>query len=170
MSLVLTHLRSRGLRSTLSMQSRLANSFNMVPDQSQTLKKEFWDKNKELQRPISPHLGIYKIQMTNSLSILHRATGVGIGVLIYAGGISSLFASGVSFPEVLQVVQDHVPHFIIIGSKAAVGGGLIYHTLCGVRHLVWDMGYGFQLKQLYLSGYVVIALTGLGTVMILLRG
>jgi len=63
-----------------------------------------------------------------------------------------------------------VPHSLILASKVAVGGALLYHTLNGVRHLVWDVGYGFQLKHLYMSGYVVVVLTAIGAAVIFVRG
>lgn len=166
----LTRLCSRASPSNIIMQSRLASGFNMVPAQSQTLNKDFWDKNSNLKRPISPHLGIYKIQLTTSLSIFHRITGAGVGALLYGGGIGFLCASSTTFPEVLQLIQESIPHFIILSGKVGVAGGFLYHTLNGIRHLVWDMGYGFQLKHLQLSGIIVIVLTGLGSALVLLRG
>lgn len=143
--------------------SRAASNFTMTPVQDYTTKKEFWNKNRELNRPTSPHLSVYKIQLTSTLSILHRATGAGTGVAFYAGAIGLPLCTTMSFPEVVHLIQDAAPSFLIVATKTAIGGSLIYHTLNGVRHLFWDYGYGFKLRELYLSGYVVVALTALGT-------
>lgn len=160
----------RGRITPFSLYHRNASGFTMTPAQSQTLNKEFWDKNKQLNRPLSPHLSIYKIQLTSTLSIFHRITGVGVSVLLYGGGLGALVASGTSFPEIVNMIQQHVPHFLILTTKTAVAGGLLYHTLNGIRHLIWDIGYGFQLKHLYLSGYIVVALTALGTIIVFIKG
>lgn len=138
--------------------------------QGQTLaNKEFWSKNKELNRPMSPHLSIYKIQLTSTLSILTRITGLGASVVLYAGGIGAIFYNQ-SFPDLIQLIQTTIPHSLISVTKTALGGAIIYHTLNGIRHLIWDVGYGFKLKHLYTSGYIVIALTAIGTAMIFIRG
>lgn len=141
----------------------------MTPAQSKILNKDFWSKNKELNRPMSPHLTIYKPQLTSTLSIMNRITGLGVSVVLYGGGIGAIFCSQ-SFPEILQSVQAIVPHSLILVSKTAVMGAIIYHTLNGIRHLIWDVGYGFQLKHLYLSGYIVIALTAIGTGVVFIKG
>lgn len=114
-------------------------------------------------------MSIYKPQLTWTLSLGHRATGIGTAAALYAGGIGAL-ATSQSFPEIVQLIQNTVPGFLILSTKTALGGALIYHTLNGIRHLIWDVGYGFQLKHLYLSGYVVIALTAIGTAVVFIRG
>lgn len=121
-------------------------------------------------RPLSPHLTVYKPQLTSTLSIFHRITGLGASVVLYAGGIGALFSTSQSFPEIVQIIQNNVPSFMILATKTAIGGSLIYHTLNGVRHLAWDVGYGFQLKHLYMSGYAVVALTAIGTILVFIRG
>lgn len=134
-----------------------------------TTTKNFWDKNKQLNRPMSP-FHVYKIQITSGLSISHRLTGIGVSVLLYGGGIAAIFCTDHTFPELIQIVQNAVPQSLILASKTAVGGGLLYHTLNGVRHLFWDVGYGFKLKHLYYSGYAVVGMTALGTLIIYLQG
>jgi succinate dehydrogenase (ubiquinone) cytochrome b560 subunit len=134
-----------------------------------TADKEFWSKNKELNRPMSPHLTIYKFELPAILSISHRATGLAASVVLYAGGIGAIFCNQ-SFPELLQLVQANVPHSLILLTKTALGGAIIYHTLNGVRHLIWDAGYGFQLKHLYMSGYFVVAMTAIGTAIVFIKG
>lgn len=152
------------------LSPRTASNFTLTQTQSPTQYKDFWNKNKQLNRPMSPHLSVYKPQLTSTLSIFHRITGLGASAVLYAGGIGALFCTTTSFPEIVQLVQNTVPHFLIIATKTAIGGSLIYHTLNGVRHLIWDVGYGFQLKHLYISGYVVVALTAIGTAVIFIKG
>lgn len=148
----------------------MTSNFTMTQTSSETHNKEFWQKNKQLERPMSPHLTIYKFQLPANLSILHRITGLGASVVLYAGGIGALFCTSQSFPELLHLVQDNVPSFLIKATKSAIGGSLLYHTLNGVRHLVWDVGYGFKMQHLYISGYVVVALTAIGTAVIFIKG
>lgn len=119
---------------------------------------------------MSPHLSVYKPQLTSTLSIFHRITGLGTSVVLYAGGIGALFCTSTSFPEIVSLIQENIPHYLILATKTAIGGSLIYHTLNGVRHLIWDVGYGFQLKHLYLSGYIVVALTAIGTAVVFIKG
>lgn len=172
MSLFLAKLVQQQCRGTAFclLSTRTASNFTMTQAPNLNLSKNFLDKNKQLNRPLSPHLSIYKPQITTILSISHRFTGLGISALLYAGGIGALFSSGSSFPEIVQLIQHNVPSFLILATKTAIGGSLIYHTLNGVRHLVWDVGYGFQLKHLYMSGYVVVVLTAIGTALVFIKG
>jgi succinate dehydrogenase (ubiquinone) cytochrome b560 subunit len=94
---------------------------------------------------------------------------LGASVALYAGGIGAIFCNQ-SFPEILRIVQDFVPHSLLLVTKTALAGAIIYHTLNGVRHLVWDAGYGFQLKHLYMSGYFVVAMSVIGTAIVFIKG
>jgi len=119
----------------------------------------FWAKNKALGRPMSPHLTIYKFQITSVMSVTHRATG------IIQSGLLSLFAIGVmvlpgSFPTMLAQVQDfHFAAPLIFLAKFGLAWPFTYHLLNGVRHLAWDLGKGFKLPELYKTGYVVLGLS-----------
>lgn len=132
---------------------------------AQEEQKQFWDKNKTLKRPMSPHLTIYKPQLTSMLSITNRATGVALT------GILSAFALTISvlpsdFATYLAMVQSWSVGPALIGlTKLAIAWPFCYHTLNGIRHLVWDMGYGLDLKSVYTSGWFVLGLsilTGVG--------
>lgn len=172
MSLLIARLLRQECRQTAFslLSTRTASNFTMTQAASSNLDKNFMIKNKQLNRPLSPHLSVYKPQLTSTLSIFHRITGLGASVVLYGGGVAALFSTSQSFPEIVQLIQDSVPSFIILATKTAIGGGLIYHTLNGVRHLVWDVGYGFQLNHLYMSGYVVVALTAIGTALVFIKG
>ena len=105
-------------------------------------------------RPLSPHVGIYRWQITNTLSILHRLTGFGLAlglipltVWLYAAAYDpSLFdAIGGIFASV-------------IGKLALFAWTLAfyYHLANGMRHLNWDMGKGFSLDEVIDSGHIVV--------------
>lgn len=104
-------------------------------------------------RPLSPHLQVYRWQWTMAYSILHRATGIAlsVGTLALVWWLIAL-ASG---PEAFDIAQDVMGS--IIGRLALFGWtfALFYHLANGIRHLVWDSGYGFDLDVAALSGHAV---------------
>ena len=106
------------------------------------------------KRPLSPHLQVYRPQITSVLSILHRLTGIGLtlgAVLV----IWWLIAAAVS-PEAFATADGFLTSWfgllILVGSLWA----LWYHTLNGIRHLVWDAGYGYELDVMEKSGWAVV--------------
>jgi len=108
-------------------------------------------------RPLSPHLGIYRWQITNTLSILHRLTGVAL-----SGGLAVLSAwliTAAWFPG--YFTQLHWALGTIIGQIALFGWTVCfyYHLANGMRHLNWDLGYGFKLDEVTSSGRIVILFT-----------
>jgi succinate dehydrogenase / fumarate reductase cytochrome b subunit len=105
-------------------------------------------------RPLSPHLQVYRWQIGNSLSILHRITGValalGLVVLCYwlislAGGEDSDYAA-------LAILWSPVGLLFLIGWTFS----FLFHLLNGVRHLFWDAGYGFERTQRHASGWFAV--------------
>ncbi|KAK9701175.1 Succinate dehydrogenase/Fumarate reductase transmembrane subunit [Popillia japonica] len=99
---------------------------------------EDYDKfNTNLGRPLSPHLTIYKPQLTSMLSITHRGAGMALG-------------------GYLSIGTGWFTHFIL---KMSIALPLCYHYINGIRHLSWDMGKLLTLKQVYSSAYAVLALT-----------
>lgn len=123
--------------------------------------QDFFTKNSRLKRPISPYT-IYQPQLTSVLSISHRISGVALSVGIYAMGISQLFAS-TPFAHQLESLSTAIPSILIVTSKILVASGFGFHFANGIRHLFWDMGLGFGLKELYASGYAVLGITALVT-------
>ncbi len=105
-------------------------------------------------RPLSPHLQVYRPQLTSMLSFSHRATGVAlaVGTLLLVWWLVAA-ASG---PEAFAVVQGFIGS--ILGRLLLFGWtlALFYHLCNGIRHLFWDAGYGFELKQAYASGWLVL--------------
>ena len=118
-------------------------------------------------RPLSPHLSIYRLQLTSGLSILHRITGAYLyfGLAILAWTIFTL----VYFPYILEEVGTCIYSnlFTKILFKLMLVSwtfALFYHQLNGIRHLFWDAGKGFDLKTSYNSGKIVVALAILLTI------
>ena len=113
-------------------------------------------------RPISPHLSIYRPQLTSVMSIFHRFTGI----FLYLGIIftSWLIFALVYYPDCLQNIASKISDYRILINlmKLALFGwsfSFFYHLLNGVRHLFWDAGKGFDLKTSYMTGKIVIFLS-----------
>ena len=108
-------------------------------------------------RPLSPHLGIYRWQITMTMSILHRVTGVALAV----GSVLLvwwLVAAGIgpgAFDTVHRAMSSVIGQILLIGWTLS----LYYHLCNGVRHLCWDAGWGFEIKTFYITGYAVWAVT-----------
>ncbi|CAG2118129.1 unnamed protein product [Medioppia subpectinata] len=137
---------------------RLATTSSSVSPQD-----DYFAKNAALNRPVSPWIN-YKLQVTSVLSFSHRMTGLALSALVYGGGIAALYSHNTNFAQVLQSIQTTVPHSLIFTVQVLTATSLAYHTLNGVRHLSWDFGYGFSIKELYTSGYLVIGLTVLSAI------
>lgn len=119
--------------------------------------------NRPSNRPLSPHLQIYRWQLTSVLSILHRATGIAlaVGALYLATWV--IYAA--SNPKAYALFQSF--NASIVG-RLILGGWLFsayYHLCNGIRHLFWDAGYGFALKDAYRSGWTVVAVSLIATVL-----
>ena len=107
------------------------------------------------ERPLSPHLSVYKPQITSVLSILNRIFGcfmaISTPVLIYW---LMAIASG---PEAYANLQACFSHWFAKLFLVAWAFAFFYHMSNGVRHLFWDAGQGYEIETLNKSGYAVIA-------------
>ena len=109
-----------------------------VGSDSVTQGEEFYSKNERLKRPTSPHLTIYKFQMTSVLSVTHRATGIIQSGLLYGSAIGAMALPG-TFPQYLAMLQElHIGAPILFTAKFALAWPFTYHLLNGIRHLVMD--------------------------------
>ena len=108
-------------------------------------------------RPLSPHLTIYRPQLNSVLSILHRITGIALSItlLILIGFFISLIFGEEIFTIFSTYFNSVVGKLVMFFSLC----GIWYHFFAGIRHLFWDMGYGFNLKWVELSSYSILALT-----------
>jgi succinate dehydrogenase / fumarate reductase cytochrome b subunit len=117
--------------------------------------------NRPTNRPLSPHLQVYRPQLTSMLSILHRATGIALTVGALYLAIWVMFAA--SDPRTYATFEAF--NGSIVG-RILLGGWLFsafYHLCNGIRHLFWDAGYGFELEDAYRSGWAVVAISLVAT-------
>jgi succinate dehydrogenase / fumarate reductase, cytochrome b subunit len=117
--------------------------------------------NRPVHRPLSPHLQVYRWQLTSVMSILHRATGIALAVGALYLALWVMFAA--SSPATYAAFQNFNSSFV---GRILLGGWLFsafYHLCNGIRHLFWDAGYGFELKDAYRSGWIVVAVSLIAT-------
>ena len=105
-------------------------------------------------RPLSPHLQVYRPQLTSILSITHRATGIAIsfGIILLIAWILATAAGENYFKTVNSIITSWLGKLVLVGFTWA----LFYHLCNGVRHLFWDAGFGFELSTVYKSGYATV--------------
>lgn len=105
-------------------------------------------------RPVSPHLQIYRPQITSVLSIAHRGTGVflSLGLLLIPCWLFAVLAG----PQQYAAWQAHLGAWYGQLMLAAFAFSFFYHLCNGVRHLFWDAGLGFSLPVVYRSGYATL--------------
>lgn len=110
-------------------------------------------EQKAQQRPLSPHLQIYKLPLTAITSILHRATGAILmgGLLIFTWGLVALANGEESFNVFLDCAGSIFGRIILFGWTLA----FFYHFCSGIRHLMMDTGAFFKIEKAYKSAYVV---------------
>jgi len=131
----------------------------MTPEEHKISREDFWKKNDRLQRPMSPHLTIYKMQMTSVLSITHRFTGLAQSGIMYGYAILAVASSQNHAALLAQVQGLGLGPAVITAAKFAIAWPFVYHLFNGLRHLSWDMGKGFQMTDLYKTGWTVVALS-----------
>lgn len=109
------------------------------------------------KRPLSPHLQIYRPQLTSVLSITHRLTGFALSLVILLSPAILYFLtlSKDSHTLVMNVFQNSFVKLVLFLAIF----GLSYHLCNGIRHLAWDAGYGLDLDSSYKSGYAVVLIS-----------
>jgi succinate dehydrogenase / fumarate reductase cytochrome b subunit len=120
------------------------------------------------QRPLSPHLGVYKFAYTMSLSILHRITGcaAAVGFLLFVWWLMALAAGPDSYARAMQCLNSPVAKLLLVGFTFS----FVYHFCNGIRHLVWDTGRGLERAQARRSGAVVVVAALLLTALLIWMG
>jgi succinate dehydrogenase / fumarate reductase cytochrome b subunit len=108
-------------------------------------------------RPLSPHLTIYRWPVTMMTSITHRVTGsaMAVGALVLAWWLISV-SNGPEGYDSFHAIMDTVPGLIVVFGLA---WSLAYHFFSGLRHLAWDLGYGFEKKLAERNSVIVFALS-----------
>ncbi len=116
------------------------------------------------KRPLSPHLQVYRPQITSVLSILHRMTGValGFGLALLVAWLTAAAAGPRPFAMVQGLIASPLGLLVLLGFSIA----LFFHLCNGIRHLFWDFGMGFELTTAAASGWTVIAATVLLTALV----
>ncbi len=116
----------------------------------------------ESSRPLSPHLQVYRFQLTMALSILHRLTGVFLsgGMMMLAFWLVTAAIGGEPYGWAQWFLSSWLGYALLFAWSFC----LFFHLCNGIRHLFWDLGLGFELRLAYASGYLVVlaafALTG----------
>ena len=112
----------------------------------------------DTKSPLSPHLSIYRWPITMTLSILHRVTGVAmsVGLIVLCAWLMSAAAGAADYERVVSLLSTMIGKLMLIGFSFA----FFFHLANGVRHLVWDVGYGFEKRQANASAWFVLLLAG----------
>ena len=120
------------------------------------------------KNPLSPHLQIYRWQISSLLSITHRVTGIFslLGLIFISAWISSVGIGENLFECFSVFLKSFIGKFILIGFTWSMS----YHLLSGIRHFFWDLGYGYEIKTANISGIVVIVSSLFMTVLLWLIG
>ncbi len=117
------------------------------------------------KRPLSPHLQIYKPQLTSVMSITHRLTGFALSLVILSSP-AILYLLTISRESHSFIIEFFKNGFVKLLVSLALFG-IIYHLCNGIRHLAWDAGYGLDLDSSYKSGYIVVITSVLITVLLI---
>lgn len=108
-------------------------------------------------RPLSPHLQVYRPQLTSVLSISHRATGIvnvfGLAALVY--WLAAAATGPQAYAQALAVLSS--PAGMLVGFAATYA--FFYHLSNGIRHLLWDTGRNFELEQIHRTGWMVVGVS-----------
>lgn len=111
----------------------------------------------KVERPLSPHLEVYRFQYTMATSIFHRVTGAALtgGALLLAWWLIALAMGGGAFETVQWFMGSIIGRLALFGFTVA----LYYHMANGIRHLIWDTGKAFELDSAELGAYIVAGFT-----------
>ena len=98
-----------------------------------------------IERPLSPHIQTYRWTLTMALSIVHRATGIAlyVGTLLLAWWLIAAASGPTAYAHVHDFIASFLGRLIVFGYTWA----LLHHLFSGLRHLVWDLGYGFKANE-----------------------
>jgi len=106
------------------------------------------------QRPLSPHLQIYRPQITSIVSILHRLTGVAmsVGAIMLVYWLAAAAYGPEPFDRAQALFASWFGQLVLFGLTFS----LFFHLGNGIRHLVWDAGHGFELPSVRAGGIAVV--------------
>ncbi len=106
-------------------------------------------------RPLSPHIQVYRMPFTAILSITHRATGVALaaGTVVLGYWLASAAYGPAAYAGAQAVLGSLLGKLVLFGWT----GALFYHLCNGIRHLFWDVGRGYEIAEANKSGRIVVA-------------
>ncbi len=115
-------------------------------------------------RPLSPHLDIYKLPLSALLSIVHRGTGAFLtfGSIVLVWWLMALAGGEEAFMSAQSFMGSFIGRLILFGWSFA----LFFHLANGIRHLFWDVGYGFEKDEVEKSSFIVLGTAGLLTLFV----
>jgi succinate dehydrogenase / fumarate reductase cytochrome b subunit len=118
----------------------------------------------QTERPMSPHLGIYRWQLTMTLSIVHRSTGIAlsVGTILLCWLLVALATGADSYNTVRAFCASPLGIILLAGWSWS----LFFHLCNGIRHLLWDVGYGFEIPRAYATGWAVVVTSIVLTVLV----
>jgi succinate dehydrogenase (ubiquinone) cytochrome b560 subunit len=115
------------------------------------------ERNARLKRPQSPHLTIYKPQLTSMLSITHRMTGMVLSGYAFALGLGALALPHDATHYLTMLEGLHLSAPTLMATKFVLAYPAAYHLVNGCRHLMWDLGKFLTIKEVYSTGYTMVA-------------
>ena len=120
------------------------------------------------QNPLSPHLQVYRWHISSLLSITHRISGVInlLALILIFFWLLTLSLGESNYELFLLTINSFFGKFILI----VFTWSMCFHILSGIRHLAWDMGYGFEIKTANISGIIVIIFSLVFTIIFWLFG
>jgi succinate dehydrogenase / fumarate reductase cytochrome b subunit len=109
----------------------------------------------QLNRPLSPHLSVYRWEVSNTLSILHRATGVmlSFGALVFTIWLVGIAAGPDTYLGVVGWLRSPLGVLLLFAGTFC----FFYHLCNGIRHLFWDAGFGFEMPRARATGIAAVA-------------
>ena len=113
-------------------------------------------------RPLSPHLSIYRWPISMTISILHRVTGVAlsVGLIVLTVWLSALSIGAPAYEQISALMQSVLGRLMLAGFSFA----FFFHLCNGIRHLFWDVGKGFEMRQVNASAWSVVVASSALTV------
>ncbi len=126
------------------------------------------ETKRTVERPLSPHLGIYRMQITMLMSIVHRITGMGLyfGMVLLAWWLLAAATGPGAFETANAFFGSWFGRLILFGFTWA----LIHHMLGGIRHLIWDTGSGLDKTSIEVFAWLTIIGSTVLTVLVWVAG
>ena len=120
------------------------------------------------KNPLTPHVQIYRWQVSSLLSITHRIIGVInlVGITLICFWVISLLFGQTNYETIKFFMQSFFGKFFVVG----LCWSFSFHVLNEIRHLFWDLGYGFDLKVAKITGALALIGSFVLTVIIFLLG